>query len=181
VEAFVAGEAFANLAKERALVAGLTEMLKVQPDQLNERVSRLVAQVKAAEKEIAELRGKQLLLQVPSMVRDAEVAGSYTLVAKELPGTTSEDLRTLAIQVRDAFGARPGVVALIGGDAKPALIVACTGAARELGAKAGALVGVGAPAMGGRGGGRDDLAQGGGTDAQAGAAALAAIRTALVG
>jgi alanyl-tRNA synthetase len=181
VEALVAGDAFANLAKERALVSGLAELLKVQPDQLNERVARLVAQVKAAEREIADLRAKQLLGQVPAMVSAAETVGAFSYVAKHLPGTNSDDLRTLAMQVRDAFGARPGVVALIGGDAKPALIVACTGAARELGAKAGALVGVGAPAMGGRGGGRDDLAQGGGTDPAAAPAALLAVRTALAG
>ena len=46
---------------------------------------------------------------------------------------------------------------------------------------AGALVGVGALALGGRGGGRDDLAQGGGSDAAASPAALAAIGTALAG
>ena len=73
------------------------------------------------------------------------------------------------------------MVALIGGDAKPALIVATTATARELGAKAGALVGVGAAALGGRGGGRDDLAQGGGANADAAPAALAAISAALAG
>ncbi len=86
-----------------------------------------------------------------------------------------------------AFGSRPGVVALVGGtgvgnaSAKPVLIVATTEAARALGAKAGALVAVGAAALGGRGGGRDDLAQGGGTDPDAAPAALAAIRAALAG
>ena len=76
---------------------------------------------------------------------------------------------------------QPGVVALIGGDAKPALIVATTSAARELGAKAGALVGVAAPLLGGRGGGRDDLAQGGGTNVEGAGAALDAVRSALRG
>jgi alanyl-tRNA synthetase len=61
------------------------------------------------------------------------------------------------------------------------LIVATTDAARTLGAKAGALVGVGALALGGRGGGRDDLAQGGGSDAAAAPAALMAISAALAG
>ena len=59
------------------------------------------------------------------------------------------------------------------------LIVATTAAARDLGAKAGALVGIGAPALGGRGGGRDDLAQGGGTSVEGAPAALAAIAAAL--
>lgn len=181
VEAFVSADAFAALAKERALVAGLAEALKVQPDQLSERVSRLITQLKTAEKEIADLRAKQLLGEVPKLVAAAENVGGYSLVAKHLPGTSGDDLRTLAMQVRDAFGSGAGVVALVGGEAKPVLIVATSLTARELGAKAGALVGAGALALGGRGGGRDDLAQGGGTDTQAGPAALAAIRSALAG
>ena len=181
VEAFVSADAFAALAKERALVSGLSDLLKVQPDQLSERVARLVAQVKAAEKEIASMRAKQLLSEVPSLVAAAEVVGAYSYVTKQLPGTDGDDLRTLAMQVRDAFGTRPGVVALVGGSEKPVLIVATSPAARNLGAKAGVLVAAGAPALGGRGGGRDDLAQGGGTLAEGAADALVAIRTALGG
>lgn len=188
VEAFVSADAFASLAKERALVSGLTDLLNVQPDQLTDRVTRLISQLKAAEKEIAALRANQLLSEVPNLVAGAESVAGFSFVAKQLPGTSGEDLRTLAIQVRDAFGPRPGVVALVGGEspaagkgAKPVLIVATSPAARELGAKAGALVAAGAAALGGRGGGRDDLAQGGGTDPAGAAAALTAIRSALIG
>jgi len=187
VEAFVSADAFAHLARERALVAGLADLLKVQPDQLNDRVARLVAQVKAAEKEIAALRSRELLADVPALVAAATTVGAYQLVSKHLPDVTADDLRSLAIEVRNAFGSRPGVVALVGGPSsgsgtgKPVLIVATTDAARALGAKAGALVGVGALALGGRGGGRDDLAQGGGSDALAAPAALTAISTALAG
>jgi len=181
VEAFVSADAFAHLARERALVSGLADLLKVQPDQLTDRVAKLVAQVKAAEKEIANLRTRELLGTVPSLVAAAETVGGYEVVARHLPGTPADDLRTLALEVRNAFGGRPGVVALVGGDAKPVLLVATTEAARGLGAKAGALVGAGAVALGGRGGGRDDLAQGGGTSAEGAPQALAAIRSALAG
>jgi len=183
VEAFVSADAFAHLARERALVAGLADLLKVQPDQLTDRVARLVAQVKAAEKEIASLRSRELLAGVPALVAGAKRVGGYDLVAQHLPGTGPDDLRTLALATRTGFGTRAGVVALIGGEAgpagKPVLIVATTENARALGAKAGALVGVGAAALGGRGGGRDDLAQGGGTDATGADAALAAVEAAL--
>jgi len=181
VEAFVSADAFAHLARERALVAGLADLLKVQPDQLNDRVARLIAQVKAAEKEIATLRSRELLADVPALVAAATTVGAYQLVSKHLPDVSADDLRSLAIEVRNAFGSRPGVVALVGGSEKPVLIVATTDAARSLGAKAGALVGVGALALGGRGGGRDDLAQGGGSDPAAAPAALTAISTALAG
>jgi alanyl-tRNA synthetase len=183
VEAFVSADAFSHLARERALVAGLADLLKVQPDQLTDRVARLVAQVKAAEKEIASLRSRELLAGVPALVAGAKGVGGFEVVAQHLPGTGPDDLRTLAMAIRTAFGTRPGVVALVGGEAgpagKPVLIVATTEAARGLGAKAGALVGAGAAALGGRGGGRDDLAQGGGTDPAAAGSALAAVEAAL--
>ncbi|MGB7964625.1 MAG: alanine--tRNA ligase [Propionicimonas sp.] len=181
VEAFVSADAFSHLAKERALVANLADLLKVQPDQLTDRVSKLVAQVKSAEKEIAALRSKEVLAQVPALLAGASRVGRYELAARQLSDVGAEDLRTLAIETRTAFGERPGVVAVVGGTAKPVLIIATTAAARGLGAKAGALVAVGAPLLGGRGGGRDDLAQGGGTDAAGATAALAAISEALQG
>ena len=175
VEAFVSADAFTHLAKERALVANLADLLKVQPDQLSERVAKLVAQVKSAEKEIAALRSRELLASVPGLVAAAEHVGPYLVVARHLPGVSGDDLRQLAIEIRSTLGGRAGVVALIGGDLKPVLTVATTEAARSLGARAGALVGVGAPRLGGRGGGRDDLAQGGGTRSTGAADALAAI------
>ncbi|MDQ7992515.1 MAG: DHHA1 domain-containing protein, partial [Propionicimonas sp.] len=162
VEAFVNADAFDQLAKERALVAELADILKVQPDQLTDRVGKLVAQLKSVEKELAAVRGRQLLERVPALVAGAEQVAGYRLVAQHLPGIGSEDLRMLATEARTAFGPQPGVVALVGGDSKPALIVATSAAARDLGARAGALVAAAAPALGGRGGGRDDLAQGGG-------------------
>ena len=74
------------------------------------------------------------------------------------------------------------VVALVGGTPdKPAVVVATTEAARAAGAKAGQLVGLAAAQLGGKGGGKDDLAQGGGTDASGAQAGLAAIETALAG
>ncbi|MDR1711978.1 MAG: alanine--tRNA ligase [Propionibacteriaceae bacterium] len=179
VEAFVSTDAFANLAAERALVANISAILKTQPDQLADRVERLVAELKSTQKELAAIKSRQLLENVPQLVKDALPSGPYRLVAKELPGTPADDLRALAMAIRDGLEPQAGVVALIGGDAKPALVVATTQAARALGAKAGQLVSSAAVELGGRGGGRDDLAQGGGVDAAGAARALAAVGRAL--
>ncbi|MFT3874830.1 MAG: alanine--tRNA ligase [Propioniciclava sp.] len=181
VEALVSGDAFDRFASERALVSTLADTLKTQPDQLVDRVERLLAQLKAAEKEIAGLRTQQLLAGVGELVASARTVGGYRLIAQALPGVPGNDLRTLALDLRTRLGSEPGVVALIGGESKPVVIVATTQAARALGAKAGQLVGAAAPALGGRGGGKDDLAQGGGSDASGAPAALAAIEAALAG
>ncbi len=179
VEALVSQDAFDRFAAERALVATLADTLKTQPDQLAERVEKLLAQLRSAEKEIESFRTRELLGNVGALAAKAETAGAVQLIAQQLPGVAGGDLRTLAMELR---GAQPGpvVVALIGGpDAKPVLTVATNDASRALGAKAGALVGIGAQALGGRGGGSDDLAQGGGSNAAGADAALAAIKAAV--
>lgn len=179
VEALVSKDAFAKFAAERGLVSALSDTLKAQPDQLVDRVAKLLAQLKTAEKQIAELKQRELLGNLDALVASAVDAGAYRYIGKRLPGVAGNDLRALATALRDKLSATAAVVALIGGDAKPVLIVATTAAAREAGAKAGRLVGVGAAELGGKGGGKDDLAQGGGADAGCAAQALAAIQAAL--
>ena len=180
VEALVSTDAFAHMAGERALVSGLTHILKVQPDQLTDRVEKLVAQLKDAEKQIADLKAKQLLGGVATLVDAAVDVNGVAYVSSVVEGVGGNELRNLAIEVRTRLGGRPGVVALIGGTRdKPGLVVATNDGARGRGLSAGALVGVGAPALGGRGGGKDDLAQGGGTNAAGATLALDDIRASI--
>ncbi|HZA31826.1 MAG TPA: alanine--tRNA ligase, partial [Propionibacteriaceae bacterium] len=86
VEAFVGIEAFRYLAKERALVLGLTDALKVQPDQLTDRVAKLVAQLKAAEKQIADLKSAQVLSDVSSIVATSRDLGGVGYIAHRADG-----------------------------------------------------------------------------------------------
>ena len=75
---------------------------------------------------------------------------------------------------------RPGVAAVVGaGGGKPAVVVAVNEAARAAGISANELVRAASAVLGGRGGGKDDVAQGGGTDASKASEALAALRGAL--
>ena len=179
VEALVAHDAFAKFAAERALVSELTDTLRVQPDQLVGRVERLVAQLKEAEKQIAALNAERLLASAAAMTANAETVAGVTFLGLEVPGVAGGDLRTLALDLRERLGTAPAVVALVGGAEKPTAIVATNDAARGLGLRAGQLIGVACAALGGKGGGKDDLAQGGGTDPSAAPAAVAAVRRAL--
>lgn len=89
-------------------------------------------------------------------------------------------MRTLAAEIRARVKDRPAVVTLIGGTHdKPAMIVATTESARAAGAKAGALIKAGVAPIGGRGGGKDDMAQGAGSDPTGIDAALRAVNTEL--
>jgi alanyl-tRNA synthetase len=183
VEALVGLEAFRDLAAERAIVSTLTSSLKTPRELLPQRIETLVAELKAAEKKIASFEASQLSGRVPALVDSATRIGGYLAVVEDLGTLSSADeLRSLATSVRERLGSEASVVALAArvGD-KPSVIVATSPAARELGAKAGALAKQAAGVLGGGGGGKDDLAQGGGSDVAAIAAALSGIRTALQG
>jgi len=180
VEAFVGMEAFQQLARERALVQGLTEALKVQPDQLVDRINRMVAQLKDAERQIAELKSQNLSTAINPILAKAHDMWGVSYIADHVPDVSAGDLRTLATQVRNRVQGQAAVVALIGGTAeKPSVVIATTDGARYRGLKAGDLVRVATQALGGRGGGRDDIAQGGGSDSSKIADALRDVEYAI--
>ena len=113
------------------------------------------------------------------LIEQARQIAGVRLAAKVVPGAEGGELRTLAIQLRDRFGSQPAAVVLIGDGPKPAVVVATNSGARDRGLKAGQLVRVAAVELGGKGGGKDDLAQGGGTNPAAAQAAVdAAVRSA---
>lgn len=182
VESLVGLEAFQSFAAERAIVQQLAGGLRVPRSEVVSRVEDLGAQLRAAEKKIAALEAAKLAERVPALFASAERVGSVQLVSADLGSVGSpDDLRGLVLQLRDKLGSEPGVVLLAGvvagdGDGKPVVIAATTAGARELGIKAGDLAKRGAQVLGGGGGGKPDLAQGGGTDPAQIAAALAEMR-----
>ena len=181
VEALVGRDAFRELAAERAIVSQLTSTLKTPRDQLPNRIAELAASLKAAEKKIAAFEARALTDRIPALAANAVTVGPHRLVTESIGSAASaDDVRSLALGVRDRLGSDAGVVAIgaeVGG--RPVVIVATNDAARAAGARAGVLAKVAATTLGGGGGGRDDVAQGGGTDASALPAALSAVKDAL--
>lgn len=181
VEALVGLDAFRDLAAERAIVSQLTSSLKTPRDQLPARIAELTANLKAAEKRIAQYEARALADRVPQLAASAVTSGRVRVVAQSIGSATSaDDVRSLALQVRDRMGDAPAVVALGATLGERATVVVATNdAARAAGAKAGVLAKAAAAALGGGGGGRDDVAQGGGTDAAALPRALDAVTAGL--
>jgi alanyl-tRNA synthetase len=181
IESLVGLEAFRDLAAERAIVSELTSSLKTPREQLPERIATLVADLKAAERRIAQYEAAQLSQRIPALVANARRVGSTTVVAEHI-GTvgSSDDLRGLVTAVRERLGSDASVVALAADVAgKPAVIIGTNDAARAAGLKAGVLAKAAAAVLGGGGGGKDDLAQGGGADVAAIPAALDAVTAAI--
>ena len=181
VEALVGGDAYHFLAREHVLVAQLSETLKVRPEQLPERVSDIVERLRAAEKEIEKVRLQQLLAAGGELAAGAEDLSGVSFVGHEALGAGGGDVRTLALDVRNRMPAdRPGVTAIVGtGSGKAAVVVAVNDAGRAAGISANTLVRAASEILGGKGGGKDDVAQGGGADASRAAEALAAVRHAV--
>jgi alanyl-tRNA synthetase len=186
IEALVGLDAFRFLARESVLVNQLSEQLKAPREQLPERISGVLTRLRDAERELQKLRAARLLESAEEIAAGAEDISGMALVAHRVPdGTDAEDIRKLALDVRGRVPrTRPAVVMIIGVPAdRPVVVIAVNEAGRGFGLSAGNLVGIAARALGGGGGGRPDVAQGGGAplapDSSVVDEAFGAVRAAL--
>lgn len=183
VEALVGVDAYNFLAKEHTVVAQLQELVKGRPEELPEKIASMLGKLKDAEKEIEKFRAEKVLQAAAGLAENAQDIRGVALVVGTVPdGTGADDLRKLVLDVRGRIqGDRPAVVALFttsGG--RPLTVIATNEAARERGLKAGDLVRTAAKTLGGGGGGKPDVAQGGGQNPAAVPDAIAAVERLVV-
>jgi alanyl-tRNA synthetase len=165
VEALVGIDAFRFLARESTLVSQLTDQLKTRREELPERISGIVTRLRDAERDLERMRSAQLLGNVGDLAQRAEEVAGVAYVAYQVPdGTTADGIRKVALDIRGRLSPeRPAVVVVAGVPAdRPTVVVTVNDAARARGLKAGSLVLTATSVLGGRGGGKDDVAQGGG-------------------
>lgn len=183
IEAYTGMDSFRFLSTEKSLVAGLATSLKTPSEELPERIDALTAKLKAAEKQIQQLRAQQLQGQVGQLVEKAETIGEVKVLAEQLPeGVAAGDLRTLAMDAKNRLGSEPAVVvfASVDGEKVP-FVAAANDAAVDKGIKAGELVKAFGEKVTGRGGGKPAMAQGSGSDAAGIPAGIEAVKSALRG
>ncbi|MFD7707528.1 alanine--tRNA ligase [Streptomyces sp. NPDC059786] len=166
VEAFVGMDAFRYLAKERALALAVSDMLQVPVDETPDRVAALIKQLRDAEKEVTRLRSAQLKGVVSQFLEAAEDVDGVTVVAQSLTlPATADELRSFVLDIRNRLADRPAAVSVTAVvNDKPIVVSAVTDKGRDRGLKAGELVRVAAKVLKGGGGGKPDVAQGGGSD-----------------
>jgi alanyl-tRNA synthetase len=186
IEALVGLDAFRFLARESVLVNQLSDQLKAPREQLPERISGVLTRLRDAERELQRLRAARLLESAEQIAGNAEDVNGTALVAHRVPdGTDADDIRKLALDVRGRMRrSQPAVVTVVGVPAdRPVVVIAVNEAGRDSGLSAGDLVGIAARALGGGGGGRPDVAQGGGAplapDSSVVDEAFGAVRAAL--
>ena len=178
IEASVGLDAMKQLARERATVAQLSELLKVPGPEVYDRVTGLMDRIKEAERTIAQLNQEKVLSRATDAADSAQKLGPATVVTTELGDVANAaDVRSFVLDVRNRLNDPSHVIAAVGlANDKPAVVIAVGPDAQQAGLKAGALVTSACKTLGGGGGGKPDLAQGGGQDATKVSQALQDVR-----
>ena len=181
LEALVGMEALRSLTQERVLLHKIAEQLKSTPLSASEKLEALLLEVKDMQRQLAVVQSQKLAGLVPELLKSVATSGNYKVLAREIENVSSSDaLRDLTLKLRDELSGSSAVVALAAViEGKPVVIVAANQDAQDKGAKAGDLVRLASQILGGGGGGKADMAQGGGSDASKIAEALLAITESL--
>ena len=170
VEAVTGANALRYLQEQERRVQGMSALLKVQPDDVAERVAGILDNVRSLEKEIARLKSKLASSQGDELSAAAKDVKGCKVLAVTLEGADVPAMRETMDKLRDKLGSAAVVLASV----KDGRVTLIAGVTADLTAKvkAGELVNMVAQQVGGKGGGRPDMAQAGGNDPSALPAAL---------
>ncbi|MFZ5548032.1 MAG: alanine--tRNA ligase [Pseudomonadota bacterium] len=173
VEAVTGENALAYLQSLESTVNGLAGSLKVAPGEVPARVASVLDQVRALEKEIAALKGKLASAQGDELLAQAVDVKGIKVLAATLQGADAKALRETMDKLKDKLKTAAIVLAAVeGGKVQIAAGVTNDSIAKV---KAGELVNFVAQQVGGKGGGKPDMAMAGGTDASKLGGALASV------
>ncbi|AYH42821.1 alanine--tRNA ligase [Azoarcus sp. DN11] len=173
IEAVTGEQALQYVQEQERRVLGVAALLKTQPDEVAERVAAMLENVRALEKELARLKSKLAASQGDDLVAQAADVKGIKVLAAMLDGADVPTLRETMDKLKDKLKSAAIVLASTA-DGKVSLIAGVT-ADQTAKVKAGELVNFVAQQVGGKGGGRPDMAQAGGTEPSKLPAALAGV------
>ncbi len=177
IEAVTHAGALAWIEQREAILTAASDLLKIAPDQLADRVAQLIDDRKKAERDISQLRRK-LAAAGGAGGGDSQTVNGVTFIGRLLEDTPARELKSMADELKSAQS--NAVICLVATDGGKASIVVAVTADLADRKNAVDLVKLGAAALGGGGGGgRPDMAQAGGPAAHQAEAALAAVSAAL--
>jgi len=176
IEAVTGANALAWVQGLNATAQRAAAALKTQPADLPDRIALLQEQLKSVEKELEQARAK-LASSAGNALSDQAVSlpAGVKLLVTAVQGVDPKDLRSMVDQLKDKLKSAVVLLATTSADGKISVVAGVT-ADWSGKVKAGDLVGFVAGQIGGKGGGRPDMAMGGGTDAQALPGALAGVK-----
>ncbi|KWE54324.1 alanine--tRNA ligase [Burkholderia ubonensis] len=174
VEAITGDNAVRYVQELDARVNEAAAALKAQPSELTQRIAQVQDQVKSLEKELGALKSKLASSQGDELALQAVEVGGVHVLAATLDGADAKTLRETVDKLKDKLKSAAIVLAAVEGG-KVSLIAGVTPEASKK-VKAGELVNFVAQQVGGKGGGRPDMAQAGGTEPANLPAALAGVK-----
>ena len=173
IEAVTGERALDDVERLSGLLGHVEHAVKANRDKVVERVDQLVAANRQLEKELEQLKARLASAAGNDLMQQArEIKGAKVLSVK-LEGADAKSLRTTLDQLKNKLGSGVVVLAAVEGDK----VAVAAGVTQDLTArvKAGELVQDVSTRLGGKGGGRPDMAQGGGSDVAALPATLEAV------
>lgn len=174
IEAVTGDNALAYLQSLEATVNRAAGTLKAAPSELHSRIGGVLEQVRSLEKELAQLKGKLASSQGDELLAKAIDVKGIKVLAATLDGADAKALRETMDKLKDKLKTAAIVLAAVdGGKVQLAAGVTNDSIAKL---KAGELVNFVAQQVGGKGGGKPDLAMAGGTDASRLGAALDSVQ-----
>ena len=173
IEAVTGANALAYLQNLEDTVNQAASTLKAPVAELNGRISQALDNARALEKEVAALKGKLASSQGDELVNQAVEVKGLKVLAAALPGADAKTLRDTMVKLMDKLKTAAIVLAAVDGDKVQIAAGVTADSVGKL--KAGELVNFVAQQVGGKGGGKPDMAMAGGTDASKLPAALASV------
>ena len=174
IEAVTGAGALAWIEQQQSRLDAVANLLGGRRDEVVDRVRAVIDRQKQLEKDIEALKSKQAASAAGDLAAQAVDVAGLKVLAAVLEGVDGKSLRDSVDRLKDKLGDAVIVLAARSGDGKVQLVAGSHGNALAK-VKAGELLGHVASQIGGRGGGRPDLAQGGGEDSPALDAALRAV------
>lgn len=157
----ITGHGSLNLVRsQEATLNSLSQQLKTDADNLPVRIEQLLAKNKDMEKEIAQIKAKMASSSGDSLIEQAEEIHGVQVLSQHLEGVDPKTLRDTVDQIKNKLGTAAVVLATVNGQ-KVSLVAGVSKDATDR-IKAGDLVNYVAQQVGGKGGGRPDMAQAGG-------------------
>jgi len=173
IEAVTGLNALAYVQEMETQLGGVAGTLKVTPNEVHARVGAILSQVRDLEKELTALKGKLASAQGDDLVLQAKDINGVKLLVAQLEGTDVKTLRDTMDKLKDKLKTAVIVLAVVDGD--KVQVAAGVTADTTSKVKAGELVNFVAAQVGGKGGGKPDMAMAGGTEPARLAAALASV------
>ncbi|ECQ9582490.1 alanine--tRNA ligase [Salmonella enterica] len=174
IEAVTGEGAMATVHAQSDRLNDIAHLLKGDSQNLGDKVRAVLERTRQLEKELQQLKDQAAAQESANLSSKAVDLNGVKLLVSELAGIEPKMLRTMVDDLKNQLGSTVIVLATVV-EGKVSLIAGVSKDVTDR-VKAGELIGMVAQQVGGKGGGRPDMAQGGGTDAAALPAALASVQ-----